>query len=64
VTGKWFSVIKTLTTQKLSSLTCGTLISQALTVGVACTSSKKKPLRVFAQNKLATGNIQIAMVPG
>jgi putative DNA primase/helicase len=42
VTGKWFSAIRTLTTQRLSSPTCGTLTSQALTVGVACTSLKEK----------------------
>src|SRR4028119_1225838 len=49
---KWFSAIRTLTTPRLYNLTCGTLTSQALTVGVACTSlRKRKRLRASSRQQ-------------
>src|SRR4028119_2510008 len=42
VTGKWFFAIRTLTMPRLYSPICGTLTSQALTIGVASMSLRKR----------------------
>jgi hypothetical protein len=56
----WFCAIKISTIQKPNSLTCGTLTAKLLTVAVESMSSGKKLRSQSAQNKRATGNIQLA----
>jgi hypothetical protein len=58
----WFSAIKTLTIQKLSSLTCGILMAKLLMLAVESMSLRRKPRSQFARNKIASGNIQLVTV--
>jgi hypothetical protein len=58
----WFSVIRTSTIQRLSSLTCGILTAKPLTVAVVSTFLRRKPRSQSARNKVAPGNIQLATV--
>jgi hypothetical protein len=41
-TERWFFAIRILTTPRLNNLTCGILMDQPLTVGVAFMSSRKR----------------------
>src|SRR4028119_1562109 len=50
-TERWFSAIRILTTPRLNNLTCGTLTNQALTVGVASISLRKRVRASSQQQK-------------